>query len=182
MLARGAILLAVCSVLARPSYGQDSPPPPPPTPELASFATQAIPPETVEISPIPVTLFKTAVVSPPTSVTVFQAEVASPLKQAARSKQAQFAAWYGGYVSLQLLDVYSTTTALSSGAGREGNVFMKGAASNPASLLMVKAASTALVVYGTEKLRKRHRVTAMVMMAAIDTTLAVVVKRNYSVR
>ncbi len=168
MVARCAIVLVACSVLARPSYGQDPLPPPPPTLELAPFATQAIPLGTVE--------------SPPMSVTVFQAEKVSPLKQVARSKQAQTAAWYGVFTSLQLLDVHSTTTALNSGAGREGNVFMRGAASNPASLLMVKAASTALVVYGTEKLRKRHRVAAAVMMAVIDTTLAAMVQRNYSMR
>src|SRR5262245_2150133 len=58
---------------------------------------------------------------------------------------------YLTYATLQVLDVHSTIRALDRGAV-EANPLMKNLTESPASLVAVKAASAAGVLYTTEKL------------------------------
>jgi hypothetical protein len=85
------------------------------------------------------------------------------------------------YGVLQGLDVYSTRGALYAGAGREGNPLLRDAAGSSAGLIAVKAASTAVVIWGTERLRKKHRRAAEWTMVGLNAVTAVVVARNYAV-
>lgn len=96
-------------------------------------------------------------------------------------RPAMLAPLYGSFIGLQALDIHSTRIGISSGRAREGNPVMRGFAGNSAGLIAVKAAATAGVIYGTEKLWKRNRVAAIVAMVALNSATAVVVGRNYRI-
>lgn len=100
---------------------------------------------------------------------------------ATAKRPAMLAPLWGSYIALQAFDVHSTRRALSSGAGREANPLLTGVAHNSAGLIAVKAASTAGVIYGTEKLWKKNRVLAVVAMVGLNSATAYVVARNYRV-
>ncbi len=91
-------------------------------------------------------------------------------------------ALYLSFVTLQALDVHSTTRAISSGAGRESNPALRGIAGNRPALIAVKAATTGVTIWATEKLRRKHRAAAVGLMVALNSFMGVVVGHNYSVR
>jgi hypothetical protein len=84
-------------------------------------------------------------------------------------------ALYGTYATLQALDVISTRRALSAGAS-ERNPLMKSGAM--ASMLAVKAAAGVSTIYFTEKLWKKNRVGAILVMAALNGAQAAIVAHN----
>ena len=88
---------------------------------------------------------------------------------------------YVGFATLQGLDYHTTTRALSTGVGREGNPVMGNVAGNKGAFLAVKAASTAGVILVGEKLWKKNRAGAVVFMAVANGLMASVVAHNYSV-
>ena len=88
---------------------------------------------------------------------------------------------YATFIALQGMDIHSTRRGISSGAATEANPLMKGVAGNTGALLAVKAASTAGVIFGVEKLRKKNRVAAIALMVVINSATAYVVQHNYSV-
>ena len=85
---------------------------------------------------------------------------------------------YAAYASLQVLDVHSTAAALGAGHA-EANPVMRGVAGRPAAQLAVKAAGTAAVVYVSEKLWKKSRPGAVIVMIAANAAMAAVVQHNY---
>jgi len=85
---------------------------------------------------------------------------------------------YASLVTLQTLDIHSTTYALSHGAV-EANPLMKGVVSNQIGLVAVKAAGTAGVILASEGIRKRNRTAAVVLMIATNSAMAWVVQHNY---
>jgi hypothetical protein len=87
---------------------------------------------------------------------------------------------YVSFATLQMLDVHSTTRALSRG-GVEANPVMRGVADKPAALFAVKAGVTASTIFLAEKIRPKSRVAAIVVMAALNSTYATVVAHNYRV-
>jgi hypothetical protein len=87
---------------------------------------------------------------------------------------------YASFAALQALDAYSTTRALRSG-GVERNPLLGDLADRPAALYAVKAGVTVSTIFLTEKLRVKHRVGAIVLMAALDSFYATVVVHNYRV-
>jgi hypothetical protein len=89
-------------------------------------------------------------------------------------------ALYAATAALQALDAHSTLTGLKSGA-TEANPLMKGVAGNPTALLAVKAGAAASTIYFAEKLWRRNRVAAVVLMAAVNGVTAAVVAHNYKV-
>jgi uncharacterized protein DUF5658 len=89
---------------------------------------------------------------------------------------------YVSYGALQALDFHSTRAALKSGKGREANPLLKGVAHSSAGLIAVKAASTAVVIYGTGKLWKKNRAAAVLVLVGVNSATAIVVARNYRVR
>lgn len=85
---------------------------------------------------------------------------------------------YLSYATLQALDVHSTLRALDRGAV-EANPLMKNLTESPASLVAVKAASAAGVLYTTEQLWKKNPAAAVVFMIAANSAMAWVVQNNY---
>lgn len=84
-------------------------------------------------------------------------------------------ALYGTYGTLQALDVVSTRRALTAGA-HERNPVMKGG--NLAAMIAVKAAAGASTIYFTERLWKKNRVGAVIVMAALNGATAAIVAHN----
>jgi len=89
---------------------------------------------------------------------------------------------YASFATLQALDYHSTTRALSSGAGREGNPLMRPIVDNHAAFIAMKAAATTAIVFATERMWKTHPRRAVVFMAVANSAMAVVVAHNYSVK
>lgn len=85
---------------------------------------------------------------------------------------------YAGYVALQVGDVITTNASLRSGV-REWNPLLRGIASSPIKLGLVKAGGTVATIYAVERLwRKGHRKTAVVTMVATSSLMAVVIANN----
>ena len=85
------------------------------------------------------------------------------------------AALYGTYGTLQALDVVTTRRAIAAGA-REGNPLMKNG--NMAAMIAVKAAAGASTIYFAERMWKKNRVGAVIVMAALNGATAAVVAHN----
>ena len=85
------------------------------------------------------------------------------------------AALYGTYGTLQAMDVVSTRQALAVGA-LERNPLMKNG--NMAAMIAVKAAAGASTIYFAERLWKKNRVGAVIVMAALNGASAAIVARN----
>ena len=85
---------------------------------------------------------------------------------------------YLSYATLQALDIHSTMRALDRGAV-EANPLMKNVTASPASLVAVKAAGAAGVLYTTEQLWKKNPTAAVVFMIAANSGMAWVVQHNY---
>ena len=84
------------------------------------------------------------------------------------------------YISLgamQVLDVYSTQSALKAGA-REANPTAAPFAGNVGSMLGLKAATTAGTIFFAERLWKTNKVAAIVMLTAINGSVAAVSMHN----
>jgi hypothetical protein len=85
---------------------------------------------------------------------------------------------YVSYAALQALDVYSTTRALNRG-GVEANPLMAGVAGNPVALSILKAGGAAATIVLADRLRKRSRVGAVLLMAGVNSFYGMVVAHNY---
>jgi hypothetical protein len=85
---------------------------------------------------------------------------------------------YLSFAAFQALDVHSTLGALNRG-GVEANPLMKSVTGNPASLVAIKAAGTAGVLYTSERLWKKNPAAAIVFMIGANSAMAWVVQNNY---
>ena len=94
------------------------------------------------------------------------------------SRPAALPALYISFAVLQGLDAHSTLTAVSAG-GREVNPAVRGLVTQPASFVGAKIAATAGTLYLTERLWKKHRTAAVVLMVAVNTAYGVIVAHNY---
>jgi hypothetical protein len=93
-------------------------------------------------------------------------------------RPAALPALYVSFAVLQGLDAHSTLTAV--GAGRtEANPAVKGLVARPATFLAAKLAATAGTLYLTERLWKKHRAAALVLMVAVNATYGAIVANNY---
>jgi hypothetical protein len=84
------------------------------------------------------------------------------------------------YVSLgavQAWDVYSTSAALKAGA-IERNPLVAPVVGNSAGMIGLKLATAATTVFFAERLWKKNRVAAVVMMAGINGATAAIAMRN----
>ena len=86
-------------------------------------------------------------------------------------------ALYVTFAAMQTWDVYSTAVALKAGA-RESNPVAATVAGNPASMIGLKVASTASVIYFTERMWKTNPVKAVLVLAAINGATAAVSMHN----
>ena len=82
---------------------------------------------------------------------------------------------YGTYAGLAVMDIVSTRKAISAGA-HEANPLMKNG--GMATSIALKAASGVGMVYVSEKMWKKNRVGAIVLMAAMNGVSAAVVSHN----
>ncbi|MGE5244007.1 MAG: DUF5658 family protein [Betaproteobacteria bacterium] len=85
---------------------------------------------------------------------------------------------YASFAALQVLDVLSTNYALARG-GSEANPALQGLSGSPVALTAVKAAGTAGVIYASERLRKKNKAAAIVLMIAANSMMTWVVQHNY---
>lgn len=92
-----------------------------------------------------------------------------------RRRPIALTALYGTYGTLQALDVVTTKRALSAGA-YERNPIMKDG--NMAAMIAVKAAAGVSTIYFTERLWKKNRVGAVIVMAALNGATAAIVAHN----
>ena len=92
-------------------------------------------------------------------------------------RPAALPALYASLGAMQIWDVYSTRAALKAGA-REVNAAAAPFAQSTGSMLGLKAAATAGTIFFAERLWKKHKTTAIVMMVAINGATAAVAMRN----
>lgn len=111
-----------------------------------------------------------------------QLPVASSQLRTASSRPHALLPLYAAFAGAQAADYVLTVRALSSGTGREANPLMAGVAGNRAAFVAVKAASTAGILLVSEKLWKKNRVGAVVMMLVADGVMGAVVAHNARVR
>lgn len=93
------------------------------------------------------------------------------------SRPAVLPVMYVGLGALQALDAYSTRRAVAAGA-RELNPAMRAAAGSSGAMLAAKALSTAGSIYFTERLWKKNRKGAIVLMAVVNGVTAAVAANN----
>lgn len=108
-----------------------------------------------------------------------EASATTGLAVAARRPRAMVPL-YVSYAALQALDVHSTARAIDRGAV-EANPVMRGMDGNRPGMLALKAAGTAGVIYAGEKLWRKNKTAAVVLMVAANSAVAFVVQRNYRI-
>ena len=99
-------------------------------------------------------------------------------REALPDRPAVLAPLYVSFAALQLLDIHSTLRAPDFGA-REANPLVTGLLASPAAFVATKAVVTTSLIYMSERLRRRHPRTAVLMMIGLNSAYAVVVARNY---
>jgi hypothetical protein len=94
------------------------------------------------------------------------------------ARPAVLAPLWVSFAGLQILDIHSTMRAPDFGA-REANPLVRGLLASPAAFVASKAAVTTGLIYASERLRRRHPRTAVLMMIGLNSAYAAVVTRNY---
>jgi hypothetical protein len=85
---------------------------------------------------------------------------------------------YAGFVTLQALDAHSTLTAVRGGR-TEANPIIQPFAHRPGMLIAAKAATAIGTIALSERLWRKHRVAAVVLMVAANAGYVAVVAHNY---
>jgi hypothetical protein len=119
-------------------------------------------------------------VPPPVSEAVPVFSPAPFVPSARQKRPSALVPMYVSFGALQGLDYSSTTRALRSGAGREANPLMRPIVGNRPAFLAVKAATTVGTVWAGEKLWKKNRAAAVVLMAVMNGAIGAVVAHNMS--
>lgn len=92
-------------------------------------------------------------------------------------RPAVLPALYATLGAMQAWDAYATNAALKAGA-REANPAVAPFAGNPGALIGAKAAATVGTIFFAERLWKKNKVAAVVMLAAINGATAAVSMHN----
>jgi hypothetical protein len=110
-----------------------------------------------------------------------QPEVAVPeawtVERMAAGRPAALPLMYATLGVLQGLDIYSTRRALGGGA-HEANPLMRPAAGSSGTMLAVKVLSTAGTIYFAERMWKKNRAGAILLMAVINGATGAIAMRN----
>lgn len=85
---------------------------------------------------------------------------------------------YFSFGILQVLDTHSTSRALGHGAV-EANPLMKDVVGNTAAFVAVKAAGTAGLIHVSERIWRKNRTAAAILMLATNSAMVGVVQHNY---
>lgn len=88
---------------------------------------------------------------------------------------------YASLVGLNALDVHSTYSALKTPHAAEANPIVAPLVHQPAAFIALKAGTTAVSIWTAERLWKKHRVVAMVIVGSANAALAAVVTNNYRI-
>lgn len=86
-------------------------------------------------------------------------------------------AMYVAFGAVQAWDVYTTRAALNAGA-REMNPIAAPFAGSSAKMIGLKAATGAATIFFTERLKKQNRVAAVLVMAGVNSGMAMIAARN----
>ncbi len=103
-----------------------------------------------------------------------------PMTAPKLKRPAILPALYVALGTMQAWDVYSTRSAIGAGA-REANPIAAPLAGNTGSMLGLKLATTATIIVMSERLWKRNRVAAVVMLVALNGATAAVSMHNMRV-
>ena len=106
-------------------------------------------------------------------------DAAAPVQRDER-RPAALIPLYASFIALQALDVHSTSSALAAG-GVESNPALKGVSGTAVGIAALKAAGTAGLIFECEKIRKKNRAAAVVLMIATNSAMAWVVEHNYRI-
>jgi hypothetical protein len=93
------------------------------------------------------------------------------------ARPALLPALYASLGAMQAWDIYSTQAALRAGA-REANPTMAPVAGHAGAMLAMKAATTAGTIVFAERLWKKNKVGAIVMLVAVNGATAAVSMHN----
>jgi hypothetical protein len=99
------------------------------------------------------------------------------IDRAAGGRPAALPLMYATLGAMQAFDVYSTRRALGGGA-REANPLMQPAAGGSGTMLAVKVLSTAGTIYFAERMWKKNRKGAILLMAVINGATGAIAMRN----
>jgi Domain of unknown function (DUF5658) len=111
------------------------------------------------------------------------ARIDSQTASAVRGHQRRPAALiplYASFVTLEALDIHSTRSALARGAV-EANPAMRGLTGSSLGMVTVKAAGTAGLIFASEKMWRKNKAAAVVLMIATNSAMAWVVEHNYRI-
>lgn len=156
---RSASVALVVMAVARPAYAQAS---------LSVVGNEA---GAIELT-LPVS----------SSPLAMSAQLAQPPGSAPTgASSSSFVALQIAFGALEALDVYSTMRGVDAGL-TEANPLVRGAASrHPVAFSAAKAAAASTSLYLLRHVAKRHRPLALITLAAMNATYAVVVARNLRV-
>jgi uncharacterized protein DUF5658 len=115
-----------------------------------------------------------------TSETSAPAQETPSLAIGVPSRPAALMPLYISFSTLQILDVHSTLRAPEFG-GTEANPLLRGIVGSPVALVATKAGVSAAVMLATERLWKRNKAAAVLMMIGLNSVYAGVVAHNYIV-
>jgi hypothetical protein len=101
----------------------------------------------------------------------------APLAATKSSRRLALPVLDATFVALNVGDIASTVRALGRG-GREANPVMGPIAGNTGALIAVKSASVTATLFASRKLSKKHPKAAALMMAGLNSAMALIVTHN----
>lgn len=112
----------------------------------------------------------------PSSAVVATDEQSQPAVEVLQERPRILIPLYAMQITLNGLDVHSTLRALEAGHREANPLFEDGSARK---MIGAKIASSTISVFLAEKLWKKNRVAAVVLVAGVNAALAAVVTNNY---
>jgi hypothetical protein len=109
---------------------------------------------------------------------IYDRSAAAALLQSEPTRPRALGGLYVSFAALQALDAHSTITAVRAGH-REANPLIQPFANRPGVLIAAKAATAAGTIALAERLWRKHRVAAVLLMVAANAGYAAVVAHNY---
>ena len=116
---------------------------------------------------------------PPSSAgeSIAPAVIWTPAPALSSSRPAILPALYASFGAMQAWDIYSTSQAMKVGA-REANPVATHFTKNNGAMIGMKVAATASTILFSERLWKKNKVAAVVLMASINGATAAVSMHN----
>jgi len=109
------------------------------------------------------------------AITPADAQMPSWAAERTEKRPIALSAMYGTYGALQVMDVVSTRRAIAAGATEQNPLVGRG---DTGRLIAVKAAAGVSTIFFAERMWKRNKVGAVIVMAALNGASAAIVARN----